>query len=178
MDRIEKMKRRMMGIDIETMSKKEWEMIYGGPPMAPDPRRFLPTELSIEERKRLEFLEEERRQQNKFLRLQKFKELSGDLRQSILDSLVMREQINNINTTHAEMSQEELSLREKEYKHQKAQCSSWMMDFGNTPSDDDLLTVHSTPFNIELNNTWSGITLDDLKQAHLDATMDETVLKP
>ena len=163
-------------VDIEAVDKKILKDMYGNSlPKTHEPPP--PPDLTHEEKLRLGALQEERRRLTKEAKLNKFKELSGEMRQNIIDSLCLREQVEAINRASADTTKEEENLTEKHYRHIRYRRNSWMMmDFHN--NNDEVLTIHSTPFNIELNSGWCGMTLEDLKRAHLDATMDEEVLKP
>lgn len=115
-----------------------------------------------QENEELKGLYEEREQETKRLKLEKFKKLPPELRQAVADAIQWSKAVQEINATEAPITD-----RERELQVIPAGYFSHQAVFSGFAG------INSTPAG------WfvlpNGITKDDLLKAHSDATLEETL---
>ncbi len=123
--------------------------------------------ISAQEKQELEQLRQQNKLETKTLRLVIFKKLPSDLRQYVINSFIWKESVSEMSNTQAEKSERQKELENKE---------SLSNMFGQG--------VHiSSGSSFSLDPSWiagvalpEGITIEDLKKAHIEACLEEEVL--
>lgn len=123
--------------------------------------------LSPEEKKELEELEREHAIKLKTERLSIFKKMDGSIRQSVINALIWKETMEAMNAATVEKSQRQVDLEAKNVLFKNmfihTQGSNWTYNTGT----DLFFNGIALP---------QGVTVEELKQAHADATLEEEVL--
>lgn len=121
--------------------------------------------ISAQEKQELEQLRQQNKLETKTLRLVIFKKLPSDLRQYVINSFMWKESVGEMNNTVADKSERQKELENKE---------SFSM-FGQGVHTSSGSSFFISPEWITGVTLPEGITIEDLKQAHLQACLEEEV---
>jgi hypothetical protein len=128
-----------------------WSGSPGGPP------------LTQEEQAKLAQLKQEQQLETKALKKQKFRETHPHLREMIIALLAWQQICQEISSTEAPKSQEQINLENKEINSK----SFSLMGMPVTAGWNGQFPLVTPP---------EGLTADDLKEAHADAAFEEEIL--
>jgi hypothetical protein len=128
--------------------------------------------LTDEQKTELEELTRQRLLVEKNLKLEAFKQIPAELRQQVIDKLLITKHLHSINTISAPLSDREQLLQEREDRYNRKYRRFALKKQPNSRP------IFNVDYSIHLEPTDVGISLDDLLAAHTDATVDEEVLKP
>lgn len=132
----------------------------------------LSTGITKEEKEELERLRLENKADTKKAKIDVFKRLPADFRQHIINMYIWHEVFVEMNSTKTPKSQRQIDLENKENFGTLGPGISTYLGGQLSVSIHDSLDFIPYPAHLP-----ESITLDDLKQAHLDASMEEEILK-
>lgn len=132
-------------------------------------RQFSISGLTADEKVEFDKLTEEFKAEVKISKIATFKKLPTELRQFVVNFFAWQESINVINTTTVDKSER---LKELEQKNEAGKLFSQQLGqyMGSTYTTTGLNNIL---FQIGLPD---GLTIEELKQAHIEASMEEEML--
>ena len=134
--------------------------------------------LTSEEKEELDRLTIEHGHEIKKQKLNAFKKINPALRQFVINAITWRESLTEINSVHVDKSQRLQELEQKRQQHnwytsaggsfhqQSGKSSLWTPSFDPSHMD-GMLRMVGIP---------EGITIQDLMEAHVEATLEEEML--
>lgn len=123
--------------------------------------------ISQQEKQELENLRQQNKLETKTLRLMIFKKLPGDLRQYVINSFIWKESVGEMNKTVADKTERQKELENKESLSNMFGQGVHISSGSSFSIDPQWITGVALP---------EGITIEDLKQAHVEACLEEEVL--